>query len=61
MLKEKVKEKFLQEFAGIKQFKILVVDEDALFLLDNAVKMHEVLQQNIISVEGLNKVHCLLI
>ena len=55
MLKEKLRNKFLTELESISCFKVLIVDEESLFILDATVKMHEILQRNITSVEGLFK------
>lgn len=54
MLKELLKQKLMEVFKINTNWKTLVIDEEALFILDNTLKMTEILQNSITQVQSLS-------
>jgi syntaxin-binding protein 1 len=54
-LKETLKQHIIELLNISPKFKVLVVDPEALFILDNTLKMSDILNQNITQIQGLFK------
>lgn len=52
MLKRVLKEKIVDSLRKVSGYKILVVDEEALRVLDSCLKMSQVLSEGVLTVEG---------